>query len=747
MGKSHFHRLVVPLMLAAGAIQWLVAYATQLNTRAAITTTQQVARSNARLRALALLQTHVAEAESERRGQLLSADPAHWESFQARIREARQDLTQLRAGKSLADSAALEALDRAVEAKLAHLESPDTAAARGSSMEASRDLMNAVRDRIGEMQNAEKQFLEAKVLAATAEGNKAIQTIYLGNFVSFSLVTTALVLLEREGKRRMQVADQLRRQEEQYRSLVVNIPDVPWQTDASGSPKYLGDGFEKITGYTAEEVVEGGSAFWRTRVHDDDIEAVNLGFQRLFGENQPLEVEFRFQRKDGGWVWLYSRASSVFEDKGMRYTQGLVSDISSRKAAEENNARLTRALAESNKQLEARTREAERATRLKSRFLANMSHELRTPLNAIIGFSELLSDASHGPATEKQKRWIGHIRAGSTHLLQLINDILDLSKIEADQLEFRPEVVRLAEAVPEVMSIVRPLARARQVHLAEQVLDDIALRVDRTRLKQIIYNLLSNAVKFTPPHGLVRIEARELAEDVCISVRDTGIGIRKEDQEVIFEEFRQASPTSKGVPEGTGLGLAITRRLVERQGGRIWLESEVGKGSRFSFTVKRAHLPPPALALRPAGRPAHRRTRILVIEDDAVARELFLSYLQSEGYQTWSTASVDEGWQMALACAPDAIVLDLLLRNAEGWELLQRCKGEPALADVPVIVVSIVDRREKGIALGAADYLLKPVSRHALLQSLRKHVRPEGPNLAPSETESASNSGRSRMET
>ncbi len=239
---------------------------------------------------------------------------------------------------------------------------------------------------------------------------------------------------------------------------------------------------------------------------------------------------------------------------------------------------------EQNRELELRRREAEQATRLKSAFLASMSHELRTPMNAIIGFSQLLTDETAGQLNETQKRFVGHVLKGARHLLQLINDILDLSKIEAGQVHLEPGNIPLAEVLAEVLSTVQLLAAQKRIHMVHPASSPLVY-ADPLRCKQILYNLLSNAVKFTPEGGKIEVEFSSKAQFVCVSVSDNGIGIRPEDREMIFEEFRQAAVTTKGVKEGTGLGLAITKWLIEQHGGKIWVEIEVGKGSRFSFTL------------------------------------------------------------------------------------------------------------------------------------------------------------------
>ena len=238
----------------------------------------------------------------------------------------------------------------------------------------------------------------------------------------------------------------------------------------------------------------------------------------------------------------------------------------------------TAQLAAANKQLELKNREVERATKLKSQFLASMSHELRTPLNAIVGFSDLLADKTAGPLNDKQRRFVGHVRDGARHLLQLINDILDLSKIEAGQLELRCENFRIEEALPEVLSTCRPLAMAKNIQVEQRLTTDLSVYADRVRFKQILYNLLSNAVKFTPKGGRIEIDCREDGDFVSISVKDTGIGIRPEDHEAVFEEFRQLEAGAEAAHEGTGLGLAITKRLVEQQGGNNFPGKRSRKG-------------------------------------------------------------------------------------------------------------------------------------------------------------------------
>jgi signal transduction histidine kinase/ActR/RegA family two-component response regulator len=374
-----------------------------------------------------------------------------------------------------------------------------------------------------------------------------------------------------------------------------------------------------------------------------------------------------------------------------------------------HNAHLVRAL-------EQRSAELEVASRHKSEFLASMSHELRTPLNAVIGFSEVLLERMFGDINERQEEYLRDILGSGRHLLELLNDILDLSKVEAGAMELERSVFDVSAAIEYSLSMVRERASRHGVRLIAELgpLHD-RLYADELRVKQVLVNLLSNAVKFTPEGGSVSVSAERQGHDLVVSVTDTGIGIPPEDQERIFESFQQGSrPLNR--QEGTGLGLTLCKRIVELHGGAIWVRSEVGAGSTFGFNV------PVATAEDSAGFPARAidtgEPLVLLVEDDQASLDLLEAYLEGSGYDV----TVARDGLAALAAVrrdrPAAVVLDIGLPGLGGWDVLSEIKADPATAATPVVVASVLDDRKRGLALGATDYLVKPVNREHLLAAL-----------------------------
>jgi PAS domain S-box-containing protein len=377
--------------------------------------------------------------------------------------------------------------------------------------------------------------------------------------------------------------------EKRFRRLLEAAPDAILEVDSQGKIVLINQTAEKMFGYSRDELM-GLSV--ETLV-PESMRAGHVGHRTSYAAHPQMRpmgtgLELRAQRRDGSLFPVEISLSPNPGEGGGRVI-ALVRDITPRKHVEDRlraiQEQYTAELSAKNQQLEARNLDVERANRLKSEFLASMSHELRTPLHTIIGFSELLTEELEGPLNDKQKRFLGHILQDSRHLLELINEVLDLSKIEAGRLELQKEEMDFAGCLQEVVSGIEQQAAAKNIQV--QVRNEFrgTLYADRTRVKEILYNLLSNALKFTPDRGDVWVETVVKGHELHVVVGDTGIGVHPEEHDIIFEKFYQVGSTTRGTREGTGLGLPITRKLVELHGGQIWLESRPGQGSRFSFTL------------------------------------------------------------------------------------------------------------------------------------------------------------------
>ena len=363
--------------------------------------------------------------------------------------------------------------------------------------------------------------------------------------------------------------------------------------------------------------------------------------------------------------------------------------------------------------------DAREASRQKSEFLANMSHELRTPLNAILGFSELMAgEQADGDNRTVPSDWIDHIRNGGRHLLVLINDVLDLSKVEAGHIELFPEPVDLCAAIDEAVAALGPLLRDRKLAVTTTV-PPLTIPTDRVRFRQILNNLLSNAIKFTPSGGQIFINAHRADAQIHVSVTDTGPGISLADQARVFTEFAQVGDVNLRTG-GTGLGLPLARRLAQAHGGDLTLESEPGHGARFTLTLPATPHAEPGASPDPAAT-AYPCGGILVIEDDTTASLLLRTRLERAGYLVTVAATGEDGLAAARSCEPDLVLLDLALPGPDGRLVLQQLKDDPQLRHIPVAVINIDDDQQVGVALGAVDYFVKPVQHDALLGWLVHH--------------------------
>ena len=413
-----------------------------------------------------------------------------------------------------------------------------------------------------------------------------------------------------------------------------------------------------------------------------------------------------------GVIGIYREDVRPFDERQIAWVESFASQA----AIAIENARLLN-------ELHAKTAALALASEHKSQFLANMSHELRTPLNAIIGLTEMLFTNAPRFGTEKAAEPLRRVHRAGTHLLSLINQVLDLSKIEAGKLDLAPERVHLAALIDDVIGTARQLAEQNKNRLSVRVPEQLgSLLVDPMRLRQILLNLLSNACKFTKS-GEVTLSASRLnvaaRSWVELVVADTGIGMTAEQQERLFEDFTQADSSTTRRYGGTGLGLAITRRLVRMMGGEVTVASETGKGSVFTIRLP--------VTGDGAAAPEEGADCILVIDDDPTARELIAEQLAGEGFAVATATGGLEGLRRARELKPLAITLDVMMPDLDGWSVLAALRQDPQLAEIPVIMVTILDEQRRGMALGVAGYLTKPIDRERLRGVVRRLRTPARP--------------------
>ena len=439
------------------------------------------------------------------------------------------------------------------------------------------------------------------------------------------------------------------------------------------------------------------------KTSSDEIGSLIDGFNAMLSDIQQRDTALR-----GANEQLHTR------------TRELEDEVSQRKQAQEEMLKA--------KQV------AEEASRAKSIFLANMSHELRTPLNAIIGYSEMLEEEAHDSKDTENIQDLKKIQFAGKHLLALINDVLDLSKIEAGKMPLHLESFDVRTLITEMITTLRPAVQKNRNTLQVRLSDDVStMHADVTKVRQILFNLLSNACKFTD-HGSILVNVDRRSENdgewIRFEVSDTGIGIGAKQTENLFKEFAQADTSISRKYGGTGLGLAISYRFVQLMKGRIAVVSELGRGATFTVELPAqvkieaadmaiadalVNAPAPALVTAPD------RETILVIDDDPAVRDLMSRSLGKLDFNVVAVSSGDEGLRVAKQVHPVIITLDVIMPNRDGWSVLNQLKADPELANIPVIMVTIVDNEAMGITLGASSYLIKPVDRERLVALIQKH--------------------------
>jgi signal transduction histidine kinase/DNA-binding response OmpR family regulator len=372
--------------------------------------------------------------------------------------------------------------------------------------------------------------------------------------------------------------------------------------------------------------------------------------------------------------------------------------------------------------LAQRNAELQEASRLKTQFLTNVSHELRTPLNSIIGYTELVMGGTYGPVNETQRNRLEKVVRNGQNLLNLVNDVLDLNRIEAGRIALDWKIVPTPDLIESALAAIEPLATHKNLDIVRDFADAPPLYGDEMRARQIVTNILGNAVKFTH-EGSITVRARGEGDQIRIEISDTGIGIAEDQFEAVFAEFKQADSSSTRQYEGTGLGMAITKRLVDLHGGSIRFTSAVGQGTTFIVYLPAATQAPPS---GDVAAEALNATRVLVIDDSAETREMLADTLTRAGYRVFVASSGAEGLALAQTVRPHLITLDVLMPGPDGWDILRQIKSMSQLQRIPVVIVSIVDDRPLAMMLGAEDAVTKPIVVDQLLPTLENALAESG---------------------
>lgn len=757
-------------LVVAFATLFILSSLTRRSIEQAQSATNLVTRTYEANAALEALMTAVSTVDTEQQGYVHTADPrslAPYRQASAQVKELGERVTALTAD-SPEQQQRLARLKDTVRERLAFADNvvrlaqvqPAEASAQIATGEGLR-LTQAIRTQVLKMQAAERERLAQRTGALHKQTQNTLWLLDLSSMTALILVALAGFAIRRDLKKRQYAQRQLQSaydaleqrvqertaeltqlnaslvqvnarlrdtalEQEQARKenarlarynqlLLESVGEGIYSIDAQGCCTFLNQRGADMLGYTAGEVLGKDMHSLIHHHHADNtlylVEQCPIFQAMRNGQGCRIDTEV-FWRKDQTPMAVEYAA---FPLEGAA-TGGVVSftDVTIRKQVEQAVQEAKQA--------------AEDANQAKSQFLANMSHELRTPLNAVILYSELLQEEAEELGATTLIQDLEKIRGAGKHLLSLINDVLDLSKIEAEKIELHPECFAVTQMVNEVIATVEPLAKKRGNQLRVECAPDVSeMNSDLTRTRQCLFNLLSNACKFTE-NGTVSLdvvrEQREGRDWLRFRVSDTGIGMTPEQMQKLFQPFTQVDASTTRKFGGTGLGLTITKRFCELMGGLIDVDSTLGKGSSFTLDLP-ARLPeqtpaitstPTQLSTGPSDAPL-----VLVIDDDPRAREHIQQMLAEEGFRVATAASGTEGLRLARELHPLVITLDVIMPHLDGWSVLASLKSDPDLADIPVIMLSAAHNEDLGYALGAAEYLVKPLEEERVVAVVKKY--------------------------
>lgn len=674
--------------------------------------------------------------ESREQAYLLTGDSSDLARYDAALKALQQGMDSLRMVQATmpADSAKFAVLDSLVSTRVSQLNAVLAAfnlhrtdgAVRQVYRSHATGTMDSLRATLRALDRAAEGGRIAVRARSTSSARNLILAEVVGGIVALVLLLSAVRQIFADLDARELVEVSLRRSERFLDSIIDLLPLMVIVKEAR-SLRFIrvNRTAEQLLGLPRESVLGRDDA-------DLFPQPMAAGFatvdRAVLASDAVRDIPEEVMVAPNGAVrTLRTRKVAIHDDAGNpAYLLGVSEDITDRKRAEADILRAREM--------------AEAANRTKSDFLAKLSHELRTPLNSIIGFAQLIEEESFGPPNDRQRRYVNNVLTSGRQLLDLINDILDLSNVEAGRTELSLVRASPLPLLQESLSRFEPLATASELRLVLDVDQGLPpVLVDVPRFQQILSSLLGNAIKYTGPGGSITLRAavspaRSPADApmIRITVHDTGAGFRPDDLERIFREFEQLDSDNVRSQKGTGLGLALARRLAELHGGRIWAESEFGFGA--SFHVELPVGPDavvPNASVVPAGGPDARRrdvpasgrppaSLVLVVEDDPAFAELLHRYVEDCGYRVAHATSGEQVREGVSDLHPDAITLDVVLQGHDGLAVLRELKADPRTARIPVLLVSVVDDRVRGIALGSFDWLVKPMQREALVATLQR---------------------------
>ena len=669
----------------------------------------QIERGNARVVIAERLLSAVKDVETGERGFVITGAETYLDPYNVGLKTAESALRAMAAegaGRDLRN-----AIDQklAVAAKVVATRREDgNGAARALVAEGDdKAAMDKVRDEVAALQTqTEHGIAQAEERAQRTSIALLVVAILatLSGFAAIALFARRRSIAEVMSRR------QLARGEARSLAQIEASSSIVWLMPPEGG---FSQPQRSWTAFTGQDFAALKGDGWMQSVHPDDQPGTREMWPEAIAARESFSLEHRLCREDGAWRHMFVRVVPVFEEGGaLREWVGAHTDITERRIAEA--------------ELLAAKDAAESANRAKSQFLANMSHELRTPLSAVIGYSEMLEEEMEDLGQAELLEDVRKIRSNARHLLSLINDVLDLSKIEADRMTTYAEDFEIVPLLRDVAATVQALVTKKGNELVLDFGDEAALgtmHTDQVKLRQCLFNLISNAAKFTEG-GTITLRARRLGEMLQFDIEDTGIGMSPEQRDRLFERFAQADASTTRRFGGTGLGLAITRAFCRLLGGDVTVQSEAGRGSVFTMQIL-AVLPEPEAEnaiteIEAAEAEAPGRRLVLVVDDDPSQRELLSRFLERQGFAVQTASDGQTGLALAQKLKPHAILLDVLMPQMDGWSVLSTLKADPDLAPIPVVLVTFVNDPALSDSLGAAELIPKPVEWDRLARAMER---------------------------